>query len=151
MFRLAPWKRYEPVRETPYPPATVRDEFKTLFDRFFGGWPTPFATETERFWNLEMEENEKEVFVRAEAPGFEAEEFHVEVRGETLMLKAEHKHEEKAGDKKYEYAERKYERFVTLPAPVATEKVEAVYRNGVLEVRLPKTEETKAHRILVKK
>jgi len=40
---------------------------------------------------------------------------------------------------------------VTLPAPVATEKVEALYRNGVLEVRLPKTEEAKTHCVLVKK
>ena len=149
MFLMTPWRK-ETAWEN-YPPARLREEFKTLFDRFFGGWPTPFPAEAERFWNLEMEENEKEVFVRAEAPGFEAEEFNVEVRGDRLLLKAEHKHEEKTKGKKYEYAERKFERFVTLPAPVETEKVEAFYRNGVLEVHLPKTEETKAHRVPVKK
>jgi HSP20 family protein len=150
MFLMAPWRK-ETAWEKNYPPALMREEFKTLFDRFFGGWPTPLEPETARFWNLEMEETEKEVMVRAEAPGFEAEEFHVEVRGDTLMLKAEHKHEKKEKEKEYEYAERKYERYVTLPASVAPEKVEAVYRNGVLEVRLPKTEEAKAFRVLVKK
>jgi len=75
----------------------------------------------------------------------------VEVHGEALMLKAEHKHEKKEKEDEYEYAERKYERYVTLPAPVSTEKVEAVYRNGVLEVRLPKAEESKIHCVLVKK
>jgi len=145
MFLMAPWRK-----ERAYPPARLNEEFKTLYDRLFGGWPTPFEPETERFWNLEMEETEKEFVVRAEAPGFEAEEFHVEVRGDELMLKAEHKHEKKEKEE-YEYAERKFERYVALPAPVATEKVEAVYRNGVLEVRLPKTEESKAHCVLVKK
>jgi HSP20 family protein len=148
MFLLTPWRK-ETAWEN-YPPARLHEEFKTLFDRFFGG-PIPFAPERERIWNLEMEETEKEVMVRAEAPGFEAEEFHVEVRGDALMLKAEHKHEKKENEKEYEYAERKYERYVTLPAPVAMEKVEAVYRNGVLEVRLPKTEEAKAFRVTVKK
>ena len=149
MFLMTPWRK-ETAWEN-YPPARLREEFKTLFDRFFGGWPIPLETEAERFWKLELEETEKEVMVRAEAPGFEAEEFTVEVRGEALMLKAEHKHEKKEKEKSYEYAERKYERYVTLPAPVAPEKVEAFYRNGVLEVRLPKTEEAKAHRIPVKK
>ena len=148
MFRLAPWKR-ETAWENAYPLARMRDEFKTLFDRFFGGWPTPFETEGERFWNLEVEETEKDVILRAEAPGFEAEEFTVEVGGDELMLRAEHKHEAKGKEK--EYLERKFERFVRLPAPVAPEKVEAVYRNGVLEVRLPKTEEAKTHRVAVKK
>jgi len=147
MFLMKPWRK-ETAREN-YLSPRLSEEFKTLFDRFLGGGPLPFETERERFWNLEMEETEKEVVVRAEAPGFEAEEFHVEVRGDELMLKAEHKHEKK--EKDYEFAERKYERYVTLPAPVAMEKVEAMYRNGVLEVRLPKTEETPAHRVLVKK
>jgi len=146
MFLMAPWRK-----ETAYPPARLNEEFKTLFDRFVGGWPTPFEPERERFWNLEMEETEKEFVFRAEAPGFETEDFRVEVHGEALMLKAEHKHEKKEKEDEYEYAERKYERYVTLPAPVATEKVEAVYRNGVLEVRLPKAEESKIHCVLVKK
>jgi len=149
MFLMAPWRK-ETAWEN-YPPARLREEFKPLFDRFFGGWPTLIEPERERSWNLEMKETEKQLVIRAEAPGFEAEEFCVEVRGDALLLKAEHKHEKKENEKEYEYAERKYERYVTLPAPVATEKAEALYRNGVLEVRLPKTEEAKTHCVLVKK
>ena len=50
----------------------------------------------------------------------------------------------------YEYAERRYERFVELPVEIEPTKVEATYRNGVLEVRLPKTEEAKGLRVPVK-
>jgi HSP20 family protein len=128
-------------------------EFETIFNRFFGNWPMLFEppAEMKPYWNLELKESEKEVLVRAEVPGFEAEEFTVEVLGETLAIKAEHKHEEPAKEKE-DFVERRnlrYERYVTLPVAVLPEKVTATYRNGVLEVRLPKVEEAKALRIPV--
>jgi len=148
MFCLKPLGMREPL-------APMDAEFKTLFDRFFGGWPVPFEPNMNRagVWELKVEETEKEFFVRAEAPGFEPEDFRVEVRGALLMLKAEHKHEAKEKKEKYEWAEERelfYERYVTLPAATDPEKVEAHYRNGVLEVHLPKTEEVKTRLIPVK-
>jgi HSP20 family protein len=129
---------------------TVRDEFKALYDRFFNEWPMLFEPrlEPERFWDLDVKDAEKEVIVRAEVPGFEATEIELELRNNWLYIKAEKKFEVK--EKAREYAERHYERFVELPAAVDPKKVEAMYRNGVLEVHLPKTEEAKALRIPVK-
>ena len=155
MFALIPWWKRETAEPMEYPLTRMHTEFNTLFNRFFGNGPELFGPpfEMERYWNLELKETEKEVLVRAEVPGFEAEEFTIHVTGETLVLKAEHKHEEAKKEKEYEFTERRnvrYERYVTLPAPTNAEKVEATYRNGVLEVRLPKAEEAKMVRIPVK-
>jgi HSP20 family protein len=158
MFNLVPWKKRESnggeslVRPTDYPLSRMRDEFDALFDRFFGRWPVPFAGEWDvpRPWGLDMDDTGKEVTVRAEAPGFEAGEFDVAVSGNVLTIKAEHKQE--AGDKKngYRSSERRLHQSVTLPPGTDPDKVEARYRNGVLEVRLPKTAEAQGRRITVK-
>jgi HSP20 family protein len=150
MFGLIPRREKEKVG---YPMPRVRDEFKTLYDRLFNGWPMVFEplAEAEHFWNLEMNETEKEVIVRAEVPGFEPADLDVELRKNRLIIKAEKKHEvEKKEEKEYEYAERRYERFVELPVAIEAAKVEATYRNGVLEIHLPKTEEAKGLRVPVK-
>jgi len=88
--------------------------------------------------------------VRAEVPGFEPADFEVELRNNRLMIKAAKTHEEEKKEKGYEFAERRYERFVELPVEVEPAKVEATYRNGVLEVHLPKPAEATPRRIEVK-
>jgi HSP20 family protein len=153
MFSLIPWFNKETRREWMDPFESLRTEFKALHDRLFGAFPVAERYEwpPEYFWKTEVKEEEKEVFVRAEVPGFEAEEFEINVLGERLHIKGEHKKEEKK-EKEYEYREaRKYERMIELPAPVAVEKAEARYKNGVLEVRLPKTKESVTLKIPVMK
>ena len=135
-----------------YPMPRPRDEFKALYDRFFGGWPMLFEplVEPERLWGLEVKDAEKEVLVRAEIPGFEAADLDVELWNNRLTIKAEKKHEKEEKENGYEYAERRYERFVELPVESDPAKVAATYRNGVLEIHLPKTEAAKALHIPVK-
>jgi HSP20 family protein len=123
-------------------------EFASLFDRAFPAWPVPFETRWEPDWGLEAEERENEYVVRAEVPGFEASELEVDLAGNMLTIRAEHR---PAGEK--ETVERPYgrlERTMTLPVGVNLEKVEALYRNGVLEVHLPKAPEALSRRIAVK-
>jgi HSP20 family protein len=119
----------------------LRDEFKALYERLFNGWPMLFEplAEPEHFWGFEVKEAEKEVIGRAEVPGFEAADLDVELRNNRLIITAEKKREVNEKEKDYEYAERRYERFVGLPVAIEPAKVEATYRNGVLEVHLPKT------------
>jgi HSP20 family protein len=149
MFGLKPRKEVEKVG---YPVPRLRDELKALYDRFFNGWPMLFEPlpEPPRFWDLEVKETEKEVIVRAEVPGFEAKDLDVEFRNNRLVIKAKKKHEAEVKEKGYECAEHCYERFVELPVEVDPAKVEATYRNGVLEVHLPKMEEAVNRRIPVK-
>jgi HSP20 family protein len=147
MFGLVPRKE----RDKGYPMISFRDEFKPLFDRFFGNWPLMFEpyTEPEFTWGLDMKEEEKEVIVHAELPGFEPAELEIELRDNRLLIRAEKKPaaEEK---KPHEFGRYRYERYVELPVPVTPEKVEAKYRNGVLEVHLPKSEVIAAKKIAVK-
>jgi len=127
-------------------------EFASLFDRAFPALPVPFETRFETrwepHWGLETEERENEYVVRAEVPGFEASELEVNLTGNVLTIRAEHR---PPGEK--EAVERPYgrlERTMTLPVGLNPEKVEALYRNGVLEVHLPKAPEALSRRIAVK-
>jgi HSP20 family protein len=132
----------------------MRREFASLFDRFFGGFPNPLEVawqELPAYWGLEVVEEANEVVVKAEMPGFEPGEIEVLITGEELTIKGEHKAKVEGKEKKEEEAPlRRMERTVTLPAGTDKEKVEAVYRNGVLEVRFPKMPEAAAKRITVK-
>ena len=84
--------------------------------------------------------------VREAVPGFEAKEIEVKISGNLLTV---HALKEGEGGRDGEAVGR-MERTVLLPEGVDTEHVEAVYRNGVLEVRLPKLPEAKERRIEVK-
>jgi HSP20 family protein len=128
-----------------------------VFNRFFGDWP---MFPIEPFVDLEpyaikTEELEKEVVIRVPVPGFELAELNVEVRGNVLTVVAEHKEPEpvegksKAAPKADGVGARFYETF-TLPAGTDPGRMEAHYRNGVLELHLPRTEEARPHRIEVK-
>jgi HSP20 family protein len=130
-----------------YPLSRFRDEFDALFDRFFGG-SMMGPWETQPFWGFDMEEKEKEVSLRFEAPGFEAGDFDVQVSGNTLTVRAERKQEAKDKERP-SYSERRFQRSVTLPVGTDPTKAEAHYRNGVLELLLPRTEEAQPKRISV--
>jgi HSP20 family protein len=160
MFHLTPWKKEEKAgvpeaRRYNYPLARMREEFESLFDRFFGNLPLAGeGFDFEHGWALDVDDSGKDVVVRAEAPGFEAKDFDVELSGNRLHIRAEQKRVEKKKEKeKAGYTERRYasfERLVTLPEYIDRTKVEANYRNGVLEVRVPKTAEAQGQRIEVK-
>jgi len=144
-----------PARMFEHPLQQFRGELDALFDRFFSGWPT--LTDRGRgrdwLWDVDVEETDKDILVRAEAPGFEPKDFDIHVSGNTLTIRAEHKQEVEEKQEGFHYRERRFGRFqrsIPLPATVDADKVEAHYRNGVLELRLARTEEAQRKRIEVK-
>lgn len=152
MFGLIPWRK-EAKGEAVVPRITdpfelVRREMDAVFNRFFGDrfFPVTPLWEGERVWGLEQTENEKEVVIRAELPGFEPAEIEVSLRGNVLMIAAEHKPTEKEGEGRFTTVRRS----LTLPEGLDFEKVEARYHNGVLEVHLPRKPEVQPKRIQVK-
>jgi HSP20 family protein len=154
MFGIMPWKKEE--KGGYYPPMPLRNEFEALFNRFFG--PTWLEPVRDEFWgwNMETEDAENEFRVRMELPGFEPPEVDVLVTGDRLTVRAEHKKEVKEENKemKVEYTERhfgKFERSFMLPPGVDAEKAEAVYRNGMLAITLPKVPAVRPRKIEVKK
>jgi HSP20 family protein len=137
-----------PRFETPF---RLLQEFEPVLERFFGTWPTPSEEWEPIYRGLHMTETEKEYRVRAELPGFEPPEVTVTLLGNVLTIEAKHGEEPKEGEP--EVKERRYahvKRSISLPEGVELEKLEATYRNGVLEVHLPKAPEAVARRIEVK-
>jgi len=137
-----------------HPLAQMRRDLDTLFDRFFGRWPPLDTPELLDYpvWGLKLEETDKELIVRAEAPGFEVGDFEVDLVGDVLLITAVRKpaRVEKEEKEKLEARTVEMKRYVNLPPGIDPAKVEAFYRNGVLEVRLPKTAEAAGRRIEVK-
>jgi len=152
MLALTPWAKRSmallPRTETPF--SWVPEEFTNLFNRMFTGWPLAEMIERPE-WGMTTEEREKEFVVRVELPGFELAEVKVELLGERLTVEAEHR--EATEEKTPEKPERAYahvKRVITLPPELEMEKAEATYRNGVLEVHVPRKPEATGRRIEVK-
>jgi len=152
MFSLIPRRKgmMTPRFETPF--TWMPEEFEHLFNRLFTRWPLEETAEWPLGWGMTTEEKEKEVVIRFELPGFEPPELKVEITGGVLTVEAEHK-EPEGKEKEEKKPERKHmhvKRVLTLPTEVEPEKVVAVYKNGVLEVSLPRKPEMTPHRIEVK-
>jgi HSP20 family protein len=162
MFGLMRKRAERPLARLETPFHLLREEWLPLVERFFGAWPiTPMEPwEWLRPSGLAMTEAEKGFVVRAELPGFEPAEVEVVLHGDVLTVEAKHgeeipaaeakEAEAKKGEPGPEYGYAHVRRSITLPAGVETEKIEAVYRNGVLEVRMPKAPEAVGRRIEVK-
>ena len=95
-------------------------------------------------WSLlagEMEETDKEIFVRVELPGMEKKDCHITIDGNMLYLRGEKRFERATNDSTYHVTERAYgvfQRAIPLPHNVDTDNAEATYKNGVLTISLPK-------------
>jgi HSP20 family protein len=128
-----------------HPLEQIRDEFDTLLNRFFGGWPEPFAGDRgNRLWDFDVTETDNEIVVRAEMPGFDANDIDVQVRGDTLTIAGEKKQQ---GE--HERGFSRFRRSMMLPSGVDTDKAQATFRNGLLELHLPIREEARARRIQI--
>lgn len=136
-----------PRTETPFD--WMSEEFARVLNRFFTA-PLMEVPEEIYPWRLTTEEREKEIVVRVELPGFAPEEIKVELLGERLTIEAEHRVPAEGEGEQPPREVTRMRRTLTLPPGIALETMEAVYRNGVLEVHLPRTPEATARRIEVK-
>lgn len=99
---------------------------------------------------LDVHEDKDNFYVRAEVPGMKKSDIEVSLHDGMLSISGERRPESKHEDGEVHRAERFFGRFhrsVSLPAPVAADKVKAQYKDGVLTVTLPKTEEAKPKHI----
>lgn len=93
-----------------------------------------------------------DIIVEADLPGVSKDQLHVEVQDQRLLLRGERKREEAVEDRDYYWCERPYgtfSRVFTLPATVDVGKIDASFKDGVLTVKLPKTEKAKPRRIAI--
>lgn len=121
-----------------------------LFDQFSRSWLGLASPGWDAGWGLDVREEDGNVIVRAEAPGFEPSDFDIQVRGDQLVLSATHRSEsqEKEGGHQ-EWRRLEFYRSVPLPGAIDRDQVKAVYRQGILTVTLPKGEDDNRKRINV--
>jgi HSP20 family protein len=129
-----------------HPLDLFRTQMDDLFDRFFGGFMTPFNEDRNmmRMWDFNVTDNDKDIVVRAEMPGFDEKEVQVQLHDDLLTIKAE-KEQRSEGQEDY----RSFYRTVTLPSGIDAEHVQATYHNGVLELHIPRPQGSQPRRIQV--
>jgi HSP20 family protein len=94
--------------------------------------------------SIDIFEENNDVVVKAELPGVKKEDIDVTLTDDTISIAGEKKKEEQVEKKNYYRWECSYGSFVrtfTLPVEVQTDKVKTQFKNGILEIRIPKTEE----------
>jgi HSP20 family protein len=136
-------------------------EMERMFDDFLGRVGRPIWGE--RWWPaqpiglstppLDLYEEKDEIVVKTELPGMAKEDIQVNITDHLLSIKGEKKREEETKEKNYYCCERSYgaiSRTVELPTEVRGEKARASFKNGVLELHFPKTEEAKKKEVKVK-
>lgn len=106
-------------------------------------------------WRPMVDTYEKDdaIIVNAELPGVNKEDISVDVKNNILTISGERKHEEDVNEDNFFRKERfygKFQRSFTLPDNVDSEKVDAAYKDGVLEVKIPKTEQGSTKKIEIK-
>jgi HSP20 family protein len=134
-----------------HPLYAFQKEINRLFDDFSRDFDlAPFQTTGERRFfspSIDVKEDSKMITVNAELPGMEEKDVEVLLTDNALTLQGEKKEEKEDKGEGYYHMERKYgsfRRVIPVPAGVDTKKVKATFKNGVLTVLIPKTEEEKA-------
>jgi len=101
---------------------------------------------------VDIYETDEKMVIKAELPGLKKEDIDIEVRDNTLTLKGERKFEKEIKQENYHRVERAYgsfQRSFTLPSTIKQEAIEATFKDGILEVSLPKAEEAKPKQVRI--
>lgn len=133
------WDPFEEMRK-------MQEEINIMFGNFFArpnytavrkGWREPLAD----IW-----ETENDVVVTIELPGVKKDDINLNIKENTLEVKVQSRQERVDEGDGFSRIERQYMGFYRLlqfPVEVIPEKAKATFENGVLEVRIPKTEKSK--------
>ena len=139
-------------RKEEYPLYSLQREMNRVFDDFIRGFDEmPLGASQEPFGKflpaVDVKENDKEIVVTAELPGLDEKDFELTLTNDALAIKGEKKEKKDDKGKDYYHMERSYgyfSRVIPLPPGISPEKVNAIYKKGILTVRLPKSDEARA-------
>ena len=142
------------IRWTPRQNGNDLTSFRSEMDRLFDDFLRP---KYDREWApftppVDVEENATEYVFSLDLPGVSAKDVKVTANGDTLTIRGERKAAEKK-DESLHRVERSYgmfERSFTLGTPVRPDQIQASYKDGVLEVHVPKADEARSREIEVK-
>jgi len=144
MFEMIPWRARKELE-------ALRREMDRLWEGFFG----ERAFEPVEKWSpaLDLAETKDNLVVTAELPGIDPKDISIDLSGDVLTVRGEKKQEKEEKEENYHLIERRYGSFtrsIRLPVKIDEEKIKASYKNGVLKIVLPKSEEVKKKEIKIK-
>ncbi len=140
---LAPFKEFERVRR----------EMDRLWDSFLEGGLRKRGGEGEWLPSLDVAETKNELVVKAEVPGMDPKDIDISLSDGVLTIRGEKRQEKEEKEADYHVVERSYGSFmrsVQLPTEVQSDKISASYKNGILRITLPKSEEAKKKEVKIK-
>jgi HSP20 family protein len=152
-WELTTWK---PFRElTPFRDfERMRREMDRFWDSFFDVAPRRKTDDGgEWFPSLDVSETKSDIVVKVELPGIDPKDINISLSDGFLILKGERKTEKEEKEEDYHLIERSFGSFtrsIRLPRDFQGDKISASYKNGVLKVTLPKSEEAKKKEIKIK-
>jgi HSP20 family protein len=125
-----------------------------LVGRFFDDWLSPRMSGQARGWApaVDMIDRDDEIVLRADLPGLEQKDIEVTVDSGVLTVRGERQEEREAKENDYYCCERwagNFSRSMMLPPGVDTSGIKATFKNGVLEVHIPKSQQTMQKRIQI--
>jgi len=134
MSELIVWRKQEIDR--------LRRDIDHLFKRFRREFGVPrFLVETTEFFLLDLSETERTIILRAEMTGITPEDMHVSVTDESLTIHGEKREDTLEKGENYERTTRKSQSFsktIALPCRIKPEEAKASFKDGLLEIILPK-------------
>ena len=140
------------------------DDMEHLFENFFSrGWMQPFHVDWPAFGKgmqpfegktpkVDVIERDDEIVVKAELPGVDKKDIDISVTKNTVTIKGKTSHEEKEEKGDYyrcEMSRGEYSRTMALPSDVNEEKAKAKFKDGILELTIPKAEKSKRQTVKV--
>ncbi|HSB04211.1 MAG TPA: Hsp20/alpha crystallin family protein [Thermodesulfobacteriota bacterium] len=146
-WELTPWKPFRDLER-------MRGEMDRLWDSFFETEGVKRKGDVGTWMpNLDLSETKNEIIVKAEIPGLDPKDIDISLSEGVLTIKGEKKQEKEEKDSNFHLVERSYgsfTRLVRLPKEVKGEKISASYKDGVLKITLPKSEEAKKKEIKIR-
>ncbi len=142
--------RWDPFREM----SALQERMNQLFSNVSNQGPVREEEVLRSSWTpaVDIFETPEAIVLKAELPGIAAQDIAVEVKDHILTLKGEKKWEKETKEENYHRMERSYgsfQRTFTLPGTVRQEKAKAKFKDGILEIALPKVEEARPRQIKV--
>ena len=133
----------------------MRRDMDRLWDSFFEDRPMVRRGDWLGDWmpSLDLSETKNEFVVKAEVPGMTPKDIDISLAEGVLTIRGEKKQEKEEKEENSHFVERSYGSFsrsLRLPGEVQSDKIKAAYKDGVLRVTLPKSEEARKKEIKIK-
>ncbi len=142
--------KFNPTRDF----LTIRRRVDSVFDDFFGDVFSRAHSGRPTGWHPKVDVFEKadQIVMKAELPGVDKDNITIDVNGRVLTVKGERSHENETTKDNYTLREcsyGKFQRSFTLPDETDSEKIKAIYKDGVLELSIPKPESVQPKKIAI--